>query len=660
MYAMFILNFGIVFAFSIIYAYLVKHRVEKFDYSTRMTTSPNPRQNPRFSTFSIYVVHLLVARIIPSLVFAIWIFYQGHFPKKFACPLGPEMQGKGTSNFSVTFNSRNNLTFIDCINTIGGKSKTLAHIVSTVDVCFVTLAFLELGHIAWLAFNDRDFMTDKEFCTVYLLRKRKRIRKLDEEVFQLEDDFGGPEISLRPLEDIYVNVVIQEGRKCMNDYPREFGRHGIYQSHLKTPRTGATFTSTVNIFKPTCGGEKQPYPRTILVIGQPGIGKTMLTRKLLHQWKWQEDDFWNGKIVILVPFRVFYEKNVTLREMLSYGEGLSPHDFNTVFETILSNPTKGILIFDGLTELSIDDELLGANIKVINDQDEKMPVFTIFKKLLCGQLLSGVTVLTTSQPMAQPLFQNLKFHRTVEILGFFEEQIEEYAFKFCQNENIRAELIWNEIRGSPEMLSLCYIPVNSYIVCLTLTESIENESGSQLHESLNKNILGTITELYKRAVKILLYRHHPVYRLQQRPRDYLITPFPEELENNLMKLKKVARKGICDGKLIFERTSREEFGDLVNCGLFTKLPDKNLFCFLHLTLQEFLAASDVVDDIDKVVEYLDDHVEDPKWHLVIQFVAGLVGDKMREYKNQKVLGDIQKRYYIFCIVYSIYISTLKS
>jgi hypothetical protein len=64
------------------------------------------------------------------------------------------------------------------------------------------------------------------------------------------------------------------------------------------------------------------------------------------------------------------------------------------------------------------------------------------------------------------------------------------------------------------------------------------------------------------------------------------------------------------------------------------------------------------------VQFLDDHVKDPKWHLVIQFVAGLVGDKIREepreYKNQNVLGDIQKRYYIFCIVYTVYISTLKS
>ncbi|CAB4001000.1 Hypothetical predicted protein, partial [Paramuricea clavata] len=512
--------------------------------------------------------------------------------------------------------------------------------------------------IAWLAFNDRDFMNDEEFCTVYLLRKRKRIRKFlnkirerfnGEEVFGLTDDFGGTEIFMRPLEDIYVNVVIQEGRERMNAYPREFERHEIYQSHLETPRKVTKLTSTADIFKPTKSRMMQSYPRTILVIGRPGIGKTMLTKKLLHQWKGKEDEFWHGKIVILLQFRTFNNITVTLREMFGFAKGLSSDDFETVYDFILSNPTNIVILFDGLDELNVDSVISCTNRETVNSLNDKMPMFLIFKMLVHGRLLRGVTILTTSRPTAQHLFRDLNFERTVEVLGFFEEQIKQYVFKFCDNDST-SNWIWNQIQGSAEMRSLCYIPVNSYIVCLTLKESIENDgSGLQLHESLNnKSSLGTITELYKRAVKVLLYRHHPKYRSQPIPSDYLIIPFPKELEKDLMELKEVAKTGICDGQLIFERTSRDEFGDLANCGLFTKLPDKqrNLFCFLHLTLQEFLAAAKVVDDMDKVIQFLDNHVKDPKWHLVIQFVAGLVGDKIREdpkkYKNQKVLADIQK------------------
>ncbi len=662
------------FALSIIYGYLVKPRVEKFDNSTGtatsnsdddedQVTSPSPGQNPRdvreclghFSTFAMYIIHLIVARIIPLLVFAVRIFYPAEIPENFPCPWSPDTQGTATSNFNVTFNSGYNSTIIGCTNPNGANTKILVDIVATVDVAVVVVAFLELGYIAWLAYNDRDFMTDQEFCIVYLLRKRKRIRKLmnrvrerfspdDQQIFQLQDDFGDAGISLRPLKDIYVNVVIQEGREQKNAYPETFDRRRIYQCNLETPRAVTKLTSAADIFKPKKDAQKQTYPRTILVIGRPGIGKTILTKKLLYQWKVKEDEFWYEKIVILLQFRTFNNEDVTLREMLAYGEGLSPDDFESVYNSILSNPTKTVLIFDGLDELTVENCLLEAKVKAIKNPNKKMPAFLILKQLLCGNLLRGVTVLTTSRPTAQFVFQKLNFKRTVEILGFFREEIKEYVFKFCENNNDTAEMIWSQIEESAELLSLCYIPVNSYIVCLTLKESTGNDE--------SRDSPKTITELYKRAVKVLIYRHHPLYKLEPLPTDYLITPFPEELENDLLKLKEVAQSGIIEGKLIFERATRDEFGDLANCGLFHKLPDKrrNYFCFLHLTLQEFLAASKVVDDMDKVDQFLATHIDDPKWHLVIQFVAGLVGDKIKEgIMTKRQLVDLQKRYYIFFV-----------
>ncbi len=697
-FALLILNFGIVFALSIIYGYLVKHRVEKFDYPTGTATSnnnddenqvflasPSTQQNSydvreylgHFSTFAIYIIHLFVARIIPLLVFAVLIFYPADTPETFLCPWSPDIKGTGTSNFNVIFNSGYNLTLIGCTNASGAKSKTLVDFVATVDVIIVTLAFLELGYIARLAYNDRYFMTDQEFCAVYLLRKRKRIRKFVDkirarfspEVFRVHSNFGDKNFS-RSLGDIYVNVVIQEEREDRDVVRDKFDRHEIYQGHLETPSDVTKLRNTVDIFKTTglfSSGIFQTYPQTILVIGRPGIGKTMLTRKFLHQWKVKEDKFWYDKIVILLQFRTFKDKTVTLREMLGHAKGLSRDDFDTVYRFILSNPTKTVLIFDGLDELDVDNE---PDSETVSSPNEKMPVFSVFRMLMHGRLLPGVTILTTSRPTAQLVFQNLNFERTVEILGFSKEQIEEYVFRFCCNNNHdTAELIWNHIKESAELLSLCYIPVNSYIVCLTLKESTGNDESGDIPR--------TITELYKRAVKVLIYRHHPIYKLKPLPPDYLITPFPKELENDLLKLKAVAQSGIIEGKLIFERATGDEFGDLANCGLFHKLPDKrrNYFCFLHLTLQEFLAASKVVDDMDKVDQFLATHVKDPKWHLVIQFVAGLVGDKIKEAKiagtavpsdpeefakwknnqeviekNERVLAEIQKRYYIFCIV----------
>jgi GTPase SAR1 family protein len=670
-FGLLLLNFGVVLVLSIIYGYLVKHRVEKFNYPNGTATSNNQdvgnevMVTPRdvrgyfglFSTFFIYIMHLIVARILPLLIFAIF-FYLSRIPENFSCPYTLDLDTERTtsSDFNVSRILGYNLTFIGCINPVGGKSKTLLNVVATVNIFVVTLTCLELFYIAWIAINDRDFITDQEFCTVYLLRKRKRIRKMikvfrerfnpdNQGVFELQDDFGETEVSLRNLVDIYVNFIIVEGKENMNAHPGTFEGHGIYSYPFNPPNRVIKLTNSAEIFKPN-------NPRTILVLGRPGIGKTMLTKKLLQQWKQNEDKlFWYGKVVILLQLRIFNNKNVTLREMLAYGEGVSSDVFERIYNLILQNPAKTVLIFDGLDELDVDSSFLHTKVNESQTQaDEKMPAFEILRQLCCGNFLSGVQVLITSRPTARNALEFLNFDRTVEILGFFDEQIREYVFQFCKDDNETGERIWNHIQESAELLSLCYTPVNSYIACLTLKESTEKGDTPK-----------TITELYKRAVKVLIYRHHPIYKLKPRPSDYLITSFPEELRNEFSKLKSIAKYGIEEGKLIFERTTRVEFDNLANCGFFGKIPDTrgNYYCFLNLTLQEFFAASKVIDDMANVGKFFHAHISDPKWHLVIRFVAGLVGDKIKEAKMAKtkdsrkvmknwerVRADIQKRYYL--------------
>ena len=117
----------------------------------------------------------------------------------------------------------------------------------------------------------------------------------------------------------------------------------------------------------------------------------------------------------------------------------------------------------------------------------------------------------------------------------------------------------------------------------------------------------------------------------------MIAKLPENLQSDLDKLKEIAKDGMIKDKLIFKFASSDEFVlGLSNCGLFNKLEDKrhDYFCFLHLTIQEFLAALHVVDDIENVESFLSDHIDNPKWNLVIQFVCGLIGDKMKELKLQ--------------------------
>ena len=642
LYVLIIMNVGLVILLSFIYAWWAKDRVEIYADPTSRTGISQAALNPelyrencgRSTVFIMYILHLIFFRIIPLTVFAIFILStSSNFPVTFHCPW-PKTTTSLVSRAKPS-QCNSNFLFIHCIYAVGTKKGLIASTVVLVNCLFVVLALAELIYLLWSAWKDPNLSTDIEFCCVYILGKRgrigellKRIKKdVSDEVFNLSVNSR----EKRKLKDIYINVIMQEGRECYsNSNGRYKDRHETYQTHLKKPPDAITLNRMEDLFKPMA----KYQPRTILVVGRPGIGKTLLTKKILYQWKQQT--FWHEKIVIVTRFRNF-NKNVgktSLREILRYSSGLkmSPTDFNALYEYISLMPSKVVLIFDGLDEVK-DSDVLFAEEEVVYGHNESAHILVIFKQLVNGDLLPGATVLATSRPTADNTYRRMRFDRVVEILGFHEEQIYDYVKKFC-SENVQKRVeIWNQIKMSPELLSLCYVPVNSYIVCLTLEESIRVKDQMKIPK--------TITELYKRALKILLYRHHLSFKDKEIPKDYLITKLPEELENDLNKLKKIARDGMIKDKLTFESktndTSDKSIGELSDCGLFDKPDDegKNIFCFLHLTIQEFLTALDVVDDITKIDEFLCKYIGNPKWHLVIQFVAGLIGDKFRDMQNER-------------------------
>jgi hypothetical protein len=666
---LFMINFGLVLLLNIIYAYSVKDRVEIFADPpstatnggeeegqtllglSRAASDPMAWQNSGgHIIFTVYIMHLIFCRIIPLVVFATFLLTSSNFPIQYDCPW--PMKTTSTPHANFTQNESMNFLTVDCTYPMGSNKEKVVAAVVTINFLVGSVAFMELGYLLWSTWKNRNLFTDFEFCCVYILRKRKRIRKLmkkiresiSDEIFYLHDDFGEKRLSRRKLEEIYVNVIIQEGRE-MNCRRLLKDRHETYQAHFKVPHGATPFKRIADLFKPT-----RAYitcPRTILVVGRPGIGKTLLTKKLFYEWQQQAFEFWNDKIVILIRFRDFNKGKTSFREMLRHSDGLNMSllDFNHIFEYICLFPCNLVLIFDGLDELKFDDESLNeAN--AINSLNDVAHILLIFNQLMKGKLLLGVTVLTTSRPTAEHIYQHLRFDQEIEILGFHQDQIEDYVEKFCRDDTQKSSEIWNLIKESPELLSLCYIPVNSYIVCLTLKESIEVERQS--------NVPTTITELYKRAINILLFRHHLGYKNKPTPKNYIIGKLPESLQNDLNVLKGIARNGMINEQLIFEfENDDESASELSDCGLFNKLEDKrhNFFCFLHLTIQEFLAALHVVDDMENVESFLSEHIKNPKWHLVIQFVAGLIGDKMRELKAQR---NILQRYACLVINFKIF------
>ena len=558
---LFMINFGLVILLNIIYAYSVKHRVEIFvnfsstrangveDESQPLSgiseaaSDPLAHQNSgRYSVFELYVTHLFVFRVIPSVIFAALLITSSSFPVQFYCQWPPDTSSTSPANF--TQSQVSNSSSFECTYPMGRKNEKLTATVVTVNFVYGIVALTEFTYLLWSAWKDHTLCTDMEFCCVYLLRKRKRIRKLikkireniSSDIFYLHDDFGDQRLSRRKLEEMYVNVIITEGRESRWYFTDQFERHQIYEGHLSARENATTLSRTEDLFQRIRDCNRNP--KTVLVVGRPGIGKTLLTKKLFYQWKQHKSKFWHGKIVILIRFRAFNSKQTSLREILRHSDGFNmlTADFNNIYEYICSRPSDVILVFDGLDELKTDINIRLALYSqgeiTVNSHNDVTHILFIFVQLVKGKLLPGVTVLITSRPTAENIYNRLEFDRQVELLGFDQEKIKDYVEKFCRNDVRWSSDIWNEIKQSPELLSLCYIPVNCYIVCLTLMESIElNEKAKNEGQ---KNVPKTITELFKRAIKILLFRHNS--KDKPIPKDYFIAKLPEALQIDLDKL----------------------------------------------------------------------------------------------------------------------------
>ena len=374
------MNFGIVCLLSIIYAHSVKHRVEIFTEPPSARTNDAEEESQPLSAditvagadptayrksagcyivFPAYVTHLIVCRIIPLVVFAVLLLSSSNLPVQFQCHLPTKTTRIPPANFTQS----GNFSVVECTYPMGRENEALAATVVTVNFVVCTVAFMELVYLLCSAWKDHNLLTDREFCCIYL-RKRKTLRKLlvvireniPKHLLYMYDDFGGKRLSYRNLEEMYINVIIQEGREIST---RRFkNRHETYDAHLKTPINATKLENTADLFKLTSTDGPKSY-KLVLVVGRPGIGKTFLTKMMLYHWQQQEYEFWHGKIVVLIRFRCFTNAKISLRKMLRKSDGftgdnISADDFNGIYEHICLEPSKVVLIFDGLDELRMN------------------------------------------------------------------------------------------------------------------------------------------------------------------------------------------------------------------------------------------------------------------------------------------------------------------
>ncbi|KAL4009660.1 hypothetical protein ACER0C_003512 [Sarotherodon galilaeus] len=382
-----------------------------------------------------------------------------------------------------------------------------------------------------------------------------------------------------PLNQIYTELYITEGGTAeVND------EHEVRQIETasRKPDRPETTIRQEDIFKASPGRD-EPI-RTVLTKGVAGIGKTVLTQKYTLDWA---EDKANQDIQFIFPF-TFRELNVLKEEKFSLVE-LVHHFFTETKEAGIWSfeDFQVVFIFDGLDEYRLPLDFHKTTI--LTDPRKSTSVDVLLTNLIRGKLLPSARLWITTRPAAANQIPPDCVGMVTEVRGFTDPQKEEYFRKRFRDEE-QASRIISHIKTSRSLHIMCHIPVFCWITATVLEDVLETREGGQLPK--------TLTEMYIHFLVV----QAKVKKVKYDGGAETDPHWSPESRKMMESLGKLAFDQLQKGNLIFYESDLTECGiDIraasVYSGVFTQifkeergLYQDKVFCFIHLSVQEFLAA----------------------------------------------------------------------
>ncbi|XP_076735449.1 protein NLRC3-like [Maylandia zebra] len=381
------------------------------------------------------------------------------------------------------------------------------------------------------------------------------------------------------LNQIYTELYITEGGTAEVNNEHEVRQ---IETASRKPDRPETTIRQEDIFKASPGRE-EPI-RTVLTMGVAGIGKTVLTQK--YSLDWAEDKA-NQDIQFIFPF-TFRELNVLKEEKFSLV-GLVHHFFTETKEAGICSfeDFQVVFIFDGLDECRLPLDFHKTTI--LTDPRKSTSVDVLLINLIRGKLLPSARLWITTRPAAANQIPPDCVGMVTEVRGFTDPQKEEYFRKRFRDEE-QASSIISHIKTSRSLHIMCHIPVFCWITATVLEDVLKTREGGQLPT--------TLTEMYIHFLVVQAKRK----KIKYDGGDETDPHWSPESRKMIESLGKLAFDQLQKGNLIFYESDLTVCGiDIraasVYSGVFTQifkeergLNQDKVFCFIHLSVQEFLAA----------------------------------------------------------------------
>ncbi|XP_029934293.1 protein NLRC3-like [Myripristis murdjan] len=382
------------------------------------------------------------------------------------------------------------------------------------------------------------------------------------------------------LNRIYTELYITQGRS-----EEVNTQHEVWQ--LETTSKMETLSDTPikcqDIFKPLPG--QDTHIRVVVTQGVAGIGKTFSVQKFTLDWA-EGLENQHVSLVVLLSFR---ELNLIKDERYSLLQLLRV--FHPTLQTVTAEKLavcKVVFIFDGLDESRL---LLDFQKKeVVSDVTQTSSVEMLLTNLIKGNLLPSALLWITSRPAAANQIPPTCVDRVTEVRGFIDLQKEEYFRRRSSDEELCSRII-SHIKASRSLHIMCHIPVFCWITATVLEHMLTTDQRGELPKSL--------TEMYSHFLLVQTQRNkHKYDESHDRSQQELM----KTDRDILLKLGRLAFEHLEKGNLMFYQEDLEECGlditeALVYSGVCTEifktkcvLLQRKVYCFVHLSIQEFLAA----------------------------------------------------------------------
>ncbi|XP_071342733.1 NACHT, LRR and PYD domains-containing protein 12-like isoform X2 [Trachinotus anak] len=331
--------------------------------------------------------------------------------------------------------------------------------------------------------------------------------------------------------------------------------------------------------------DQQRHIRVVLTNGVAGVGKTFSVQKFSLDWA-EGSENQDVSLLVLLSFR---ELNLIREQQYSLLRLL--HVFHPTLQKVTAEQLavcKVLFILDGLDEsrLSLDF----TNREVVSDVTQTSSVNLLLTNLIQGNLLPSALVWITSRPAAANQIPPTCVDRVTEVRGFTDAQKEEYFRRRSSDEELSNRII-SHIKKSRSLHIMCQVPVFCWITATVLEHMLTTEQRGELPQ--------TLTDLYSQLLLVQTKKKKLKY-------DEGHETSPQELmeadREVLLKLGRLAFEHLEKGNIMFYQEDLEQCGlDVTEASVYSGLCteifkresvifQKTVYCFVHLSIQEFLAA----------------------------------------------------------------------